>query len=296
MKRWQRTVRRERTVRPSGRIRLWRVAADHPHGELFWEGDNLVVNAGLPAFAEQAGGNNSYQVAAVGFGSGSTAVTVNDTDLTGPEKYYNAVGAATFPSSGTVQLAFAIQAADYAAYGLTIQEIGLFANPPVAVTLPAVAGFSYPAWAASSAQPVGNLARSAAGNPFRSTTPPAWPASTTEAVGHLIIDSNGNLQKCTTAGTTGSAHPTWATTVNSTTADNTVTWTCEALSGYTPTTGASVPSWVTTAIGAFTYDNTVAWTYLAGLALPTPMIAHAVVPSFAFTGSASYSGTWSLTF
>jgi hypothetical protein len=276
-------------TRPTGRVRLWR------NGLLFCERNNLVVNAGLPAMAEQIAGGNGYQVAAVGFGSGATAPTVYDTDLGAAPKYYNAVGAATYPSPGTVQFAFAIQAADYAAYGMTIQEIGLFANAAEAV-LPATAGFSYPAWSASSNQPVGNLVASTAGNPFRSTTPPAWPASTAVAVGRLITDSNGNLQECTTAGTTGASHPTWATTVNSTTTDNTATWTCKGLAGYTPVTGSSTPTWNTAAIGDLTYDGTVVWTYLAALVVPQPMIAHAVVPAFSFSGAAAYSGTWSLTF
>ncbi|MGH7099398.1 MAG: hypothetical protein ACREE4_17285 [Stellaceae bacterium] len=276
-------------IRPTGRIRLWR------NGALFCERRNLVVNAGLPAFAETASGATAYQVAAVGFGSGNTAPSVNDTDLGGPLKYYNAVGAATFPSSGTVQFAFAIQAADYAAYGETIQELGLFSNS-AAVTVPAVVGFSYSAWAASSNQPVGNLVKDSAGHPFRSTTPPAWVASKAVVVGQLITDSNSNIQQCTVAGTTGGSHPTWSATIGDTVADGGATWKCVALSGYTPVTGGSTPSWNTGAIGDFTWDNTVAWVYLAALVIPSPMIAHAVVPSFAFTGSGAYSGSWSLTF
>ncbi len=224
--------------RPTGRVRLWR------DGALLLERNNLVVNAGLPAMAEQLAGATTYPVAAVGFGSGNTAPTVYDTDLGASPKYYNAVGAATFPSPGTVTFAFAIQAADYAAYGMTIQEIGLFANS-AAVVLPATAGFSYPAWAASGNQPVGNLVKDWWSRPARSTTPPAWPASTAVAVGRLITDGNGNLQECTTAGTTGASHPTWATTVSSTTTDNTATWTCKGLAGYTPVTGSTTPNWST---------------------------------------------------
>lgn len=42
----------------------------------------------------------------------------------------------------------------------------------------------------------------------------------------IILDSNGNLQRVKTLGTTGASQPTWATTVGSTTTDNTMTWEC----------------------------------------------------------------------
>ena len=275
--------------RPTGRFRIWR------NGVLMCERDNLVVNAGLPAFAEQAAGGNGFQVAAVGYGSGSAAPTANDTDLTLAPKYYNAVQGSAFPSAGTVQFSFALQASDFAASGLNIQEIGLFANPAGA-QLPAAIGFAFPAWAANSNQPVGNIVRDAVGHPFRSTTPPSWTASTAKAAGNLIIDSNGNLQQCTTAGTTGTSEPAFATAVGGKTNDGTVVWTCAALAGYTPTTGTAMPSFNISAIGALTFDNTVAWSCLAGLVVPQPMIAHATVPAFMFSGIANYSGTWALTF
>lgn len=49
--------------------------------------------------------------------------------------------------------------------------------------------------------------------------PAAWQASHAYSVGNTIKDSNGNIQKCTTAGTSGSAHPTWATDIGDDTAD-----------------------------------------------------------------------------
>lgn len=214
--------------RPTGRVRLWR------NGVLVCERDNLVVNAGLPAFAKLAAGSSTGEfVSVVGYGSGNTAPAVTDTGLTLTPAYYNAVGAASFPSPGTVQFAFALQATDYAAYGLNIQEIGLFANTGAAV-MPAAYGFSYPAWAAGAA----------------------------ETVGVLIADAAGHVFRCTTAGTTGT----------------------------------SAPSWNTAAIGDTTPDGTAGWTYLAAAGAPQPMIAHAVVPAFAFSAAADYSGTWSLTF
>lgn len=61
---------------------------------------------------------------------------------------------------------------------------------------------------------------------YGSALPGSWAASTNESAGTYIVDSNGNVQKCTTAGTTGGSAPTWATQNQSTTTDNTVTWTC----------------------------------------------------------------------
>ena len=56
-------------------------------GGIVWEyeGSNLFVNAGLPALAALLGGDTSGEfAAAVGFGTGSNAPTVNDNALTAP--------------------------------------------------------------------------------------------------------------------------------------------------------------------------------------------------------------------
>jgi hypothetical protein len=67
---------------------------------MVWECRNLFVNAGLPALANLMAGVSAGQYAlAVGFGTGGTTPTVNDTDLGASPKYYNAVGAHTFPNS-----------------------------------------------------------------------------------------------------------------------------------------------------------------------------------------------------
>lgn len=59
---------------------------------------------------------------------------------------------------------------------------------------------------------------------YKSTgTSPAWAASTAYALGQIVQDSSGNLQKCVTAGTSGSAAPAWNATFNGTTTDG-VTW------------------------------------------------------------------------
>jgi uncharacterized protein len=55
----------------------------------------------------------------------------------------------------------------------------------------------------------------------------AWQAATAYAIGATVVDSNGNVQQCTTAGTSGAAHPTWASALAATTADGvgTLVWT-----------------------------------------------------------------------
>lgn len=52
-----------------------------------------------------------------------------------------------------------------------------------------------------------------------------WQTNTFYANNEVVVDSNGNLQQVTTAGTSGSTAPAWATTDGSTTTDNTVVWT-----------------------------------------------------------------------
>jgi len=218
-----------------GIVRLYE-GPDWRRGRLLWEKENLVVNAGLTALASLLGGVTTGQfVASVGFGSGSTAPLATDTALSANPAYYNAVGTVTIGPSGgiaagTVQFAYSLVTADYAANPLTIAEMGLFGNTG-GVNLPAAIGTANAAWAASNAYVVGNL----------------------------IADSNGNIQRCTTAGTSGGAHPTWSTT-----------------------------------IGTTTTDNTAVWTLVAKSAAPTPMIAHVVVPAFPYTGGGNFSGTWAV--
>jgi hypothetical protein len=173
-------------------------------GKLLWERENLFVNAGLPSLASLMAGVTSGEYAlAVGFGSGNTTPALTDTDVTAP-KYYNAVAGHTL-SGPAVTFNFALTLnVDYGASGITIQELGLYANTGAAV-LPAASGTSNPSWAATTAKTVGNL----------------------------IVDSNGNIQRCTTAGNTGTSAPTWATTIGATTNDSTgggtAVWTLVAL-------------------------------------------------------------------
>lgn len=218
-----------------GIVRLYQ-GTDWRRGRLLWERENLVVNAGLTALANLLGGTTSGEyVAVVGFGSGNTAPAVTDTALGATPAYYNAVGTVTIGPSGgvaagSVQFAYGLVTTDYAANPLTIQELGLFGNTG-ASNYPAAVGTTFSAWAATHAYTVGNL----------------------------IVDSNSNIQRTTTAGTSGASHPTWATTLSSTTTDNTATWTLVALH-----------------------------------TAPVPMVAHVVVPSFPYAGAGNYSGTWTI--
>lgn len=53
----------------------------------------------------------------------------------------------------------------------------------------------------------------------------SWPASQALTSGTFVIDAAGNVQKVTTPGTTGATIPSFNSTLNGTTTDNTVTWT-----------------------------------------------------------------------
>lgn len=182
-------------MRPNGIVRLYK------RGRLLWEAENLFVNAGLPLLANLIAGVTAGQyVTAIGFGSGATAASPGDTSLGATPAYYNAIAANSFPSPGSVQFNYSLAATDYGAIGITIQELGLFANS-AAVALPSAVGSTNPAWAASTAQTVGNL----------------------------MVDGNGNIQRCTTAGVTGAIPPTWSTSLSGTTADGGATWTLVAM-------------------------------------------------------------------
>lgn len=212
--------------RPRGRVEVFR------DGKLISRSRNLIVDGAYGAMANLAAGVTAGQsVAIAAFGSGTVAPAATDTDLGAAPKYYNAVGGHTFPSNGEVQFTLGLTVAvDYAAAGITVSEVGLFGNSG-AIALPSYVGSGIAAWVASKAY----------------------------AVGALATDSNGRVQRCTTAGTSGSAAPAWATVIGNTTTDNTVTW-----------------------------------TLVAGNAVPSPMWAHALVSAFDFTGAADYTLTWTI--
>jgi len=123
--------------RPIGLVRLCVRRGAHILVEQ--EDSNLFVNAGLPALASLLGGDTAGNVAvAIGFGTGSNAPTVADTGLTAPA-YYKTLDShsenGTSPGAGSVQFAWSLTSADTGAEGLTIQEMGLYANP-FSVVLP----------------------------------------------------------------------------------------------------------------------------------------------------------------
>jgi hypothetical protein len=239
------TIAKNLRRRPRGIVRLYEHASgdwSRQPGRLIWERENLIVNTALTALANLAGGVTAGEsVAAIGFGSGGTPPAPGDVGLSATPAYYRAIGAATIGpaggvAAGSVQFAYTLATTDYGANPLTIVELGLFGNTG-AVNLPAAAGTANPNWAASIAKVVGNL----------------------------IVDSNGNIQRCTTAGNTGTAAPAWATTIGATTND-------------------------------FTGGGTAVWTLVALHTAPGPMIANVSVPAFAYTGAGNYAGTWTLTF
>ena len=182
-------------MRPQGIVRLY------TRGRLVWQRRNLFVNSGLPSLANLIAGITAGQsVTAMGFGSGAAAPTAGDAGLSATPAYYNAIGTYSFPSSGSVQFNYSLQTTDYGATGMTIQELGLFANSG-AVILPSAVGTAIPLWSGAVAQ----------------------------SVGAMVIDANGNVQRCTTAGTSGASAPTWATALNATTTDGSAVWTLVAL-------------------------------------------------------------------
>lgn len=99
------------------------------------EAHNLFVNAGLPALAALLGGDTTGEFAvAVGFGTGSGAPALADAGLTVPA-YYKALDSHTENGAGSVTFNWSLTTGDPGAVGITIQELGLFANKTV-VTLP----------------------------------------------------------------------------------------------------------------------------------------------------------------
>lgn len=99
------------------------------------EEKNLFVNAGLPALAALIAGDVTGEfAAAIGFGSGNGAPALTDSGLTSPA-YYKALGSHSEDNAGSVTFNWSLTTADVGAVGITIQELGLFANEN-AIALP----------------------------------------------------------------------------------------------------------------------------------------------------------------
>ena len=97
------------------------------------EDRNLFVNAGLPALAALMGGDTSGEFAtAVGFGSGATAPALTDAGLTAPA-YYRSLDSHAEDGAGSITFNWSLGVGDAGAVGITIQELGLFANKTVVV-------------------------------------------------------------------------------------------------------------------------------------------------------------------
>jgi len=92
------------------------------------EGENLFVNDGRPALAKLLGGDSAGEFAsAIGFGSSGTAPSVTDSALTAAA-YYKALSSHSQDGTGSVTFNWSLGATDTGAQGITIQELGLFAD------------------------------------------------------------------------------------------------------------------------------------------------------------------------
>jgi hypothetical protein len=119
------------TRRPRGMVRLQ--VFERRHLIVTIEEHNLFVNAGLPALAALMGGDTSGEFAtAVGFGSGAGTPALTDTGLTAPF-YYKSLDSHAEDGAGSVTFNWSLGVADTGAIGISIQELGLFANKTVVV-------------------------------------------------------------------------------------------------------------------------------------------------------------------
>lgn len=130
-------------------------------------------------------------------------------------------------------------------------------------------------------------------------TAPVWANAHDYVVGNIIVDSNGNTQRCTTAGTSGGTHPTWATAIGGTTADGagTLVWTLVAI-GAAAVTNTAAPTWSTTLNGTTTdtiatATGSVTWTLTAKGPIPnlqTPVLIAGANPNSLAPGQAGTFG------
>jgi hypothetical protein len=120
-------------ARPRGLVRL--ELFEHQRLIAAIEDHNLFVNAGLPALAALMGGDPTGEFAsAVGFGSGAGSPALSDTGLTA-SAYFKAIDSHAEDGAGSVTFNWSLGTGDTGAVGITIAELGLFANK-TAIVLP----------------------------------------------------------------------------------------------------------------------------------------------------------------
>ena len=110
------------------------------------------------------------------------------------------------------------------------QQVNLTAAPAM-VALPD--GKIVPMWGYFCGSTTSSTATCRSLNPAAlpiSGTLSAWAPNTAYALNQLIVDSNGNVEEVTTAGTSGASVPTWVTTIGGVTSDGTVSWTLQGAS------------------------------------------------------------------
>lgn len=121
----------------------------------------------------------------------------------------------------------------------------------------------------------------------------AWVANTVYALGFQLVDSNGNIQQVTTAGTSGSAVPVWATS-STTTDGTTLVWTYQAsAAGNAGTSGTTVPVWAVDGATADVTGSTLFWFY-EGSAAGNAGTSGAAIPIFNDAGGTAPDGTGTL--
>jgi len=122
---------RESLARPRGMVRFEVFESQRLVATI--EDHNLFVNAGLPALAALMGGDTTGEFAtAVGFGSGGGTPVLTDAGLTAPA-YYKSLDSHSEDGAGSVTFNWSLGTADTGAVGITIQELGLFANKTTVV-------------------------------------------------------------------------------------------------------------------------------------------------------------------
>lgn len=165
-------------------------------------------------------------------------------NLNGANQGATYIGVGTYPARA---------GSGYGVPGTNLQALG---GSVVTTRIP-----STQTWAANTVYPQGALVVDSNGKVQVSYPMSNWAASTAYTVGQEVFDGNGNVQHCTTAGTSGSSAPAWATTQGTTTADgSTLVWTLYFVmpsnqaqpttttpyAPYQPTSGSSAPTWGTT--------------------------------------------------